>query len=61
MTGAEIHAGKTQPMPLDVHRFIHLGGDGWMEQQPGGGISPGRDRIIAAFLGAEVVLELLGN
>jgi hypothetical protein len=36
VAGGEIHGGKAQPMALDVHRFIHLGVDGWMEQQTGG-------------------------
>ncbi|MCS5700505.1 fatty acid desaturase [Cyanobium sp. FGCU-52] len=34
--GGEIHGGKAQPMALDLHRFIHLGVDCWVEQQPGG-------------------------
>jgi hypothetical protein len=36
VTGGEIHRGKAEAVPLDLHRFIHLGVDGWMEQQPGG-------------------------
>ena len=36
VAGGEIHGGKAQPMALDLYQFIHLGFDGWMEQQAGG-------------------------
>jgi hypothetical protein len=55
MAGAEIHGGKVQAMPLNLHRFLDIRIDGWMEQQAGGAVGPGGFTIVPAFLGTQIL------